>query len=62
MVVDLGNAPRWLQDLVVDRALGFLEAEANGELVRVEDLSEERAVIRVGGFRYVADRREWWIT
>lgn len=60
--VTLTEAPAWVQDLVVSQALGFLEAEENGEIVRVESVSEHMAVIMVGGFRYTAHRREQWIT
>lgn len=58
----LDDAPAWLQNLVADQALGFLEAESNGETVRVESVDADSAVIRVDGYTYRASRADWWIT
>lgn len=59
--VRLEDAPQWVQNLVVDKALGFLEAADAGEAVRVENVTGNTARIRVGRFVYTAFRAEWWI-
>jgi hypothetical protein len=58
----LEDAPQWVQDLVVDKALGFLETTEQGEPVRVESVTDRIAKIRVGEFVYTAFRAEWWIS
>lgn len=60
--VELRESPEWLQNLITDKALGFLEAEEQGDPVRVENVTEESAALRVGEFRYTAHRQTWCIT